>query len=90
MVLHAAERELEQTIVVHCGGEFAPLYARQPLYPGIQAFLNEQQFEPIDLVMPAGIMVSSAVPAPPGTGRCGPMRCFSSSPAILKPSWRRR
>lgn len=52
MVLQSAQRTLEQTAVVHCEVEFGPIYLGQPLYPDIQAFLNQRQFELIDLVMP--------------------------------------
>ena len=50
MVLRSALKTLERTAVVHCEVEFSPIYDGQPLYPEIQAFLNSQGFELIDLL----------------------------------------
>lgn len=50
LVLQGAERTLADTGVIHCEVEFGPIYAGQPLFGDIQAFLAQQGFEFIDLL----------------------------------------
>lgn len=52
LALEGAIETLARTNVLHCEVEFAPIYAGQPLFGEVEAFLRPRGFTLIDLIVP--------------------------------------